>query len=182
MINQPVASRGRVSGVLLVLLGAWGALVPFVGPYFGYAYTPDKAWAYTSGRLVLSILPGALVVLGGLLVLASEGAAAIGGFFAAAGGAWFVVGAEVLAVVAHSGSYRPGSPVVASGATISPATMRLLEHVGFFSGLGVVILFLGALALGKAVIARLAGGRLAGDRQATPATTVTEEREYGQTS
>jgi hypothetical protein len=175
MINQPVAIRGRVSGVLLVLLGAWGALVPFVGPYFGYAYTPDKAWAYTSGRLILSILPGALVVLGGLMVLASDGAAAIGGFFAAVGGAWFVVGAEVLAVVAHSGSYRPGSPVVASGATISPATMRLLEHMGFFTGLGVVILFLGALALGKAVIARLAGGR-----HAAPASAVTEEREYGQ--
>src|SRR5258707_8456715 len=80
MINQPLASRGRASGALLVLLGTWGALIPFVGPYFGYAYTPDKAWAYTSGRLVLSVLPGAAVFLGGLLVLASDGAAAIGGF------------------------------------------------------------------------------------------------------
>src|SRR5260370_1022494 len=33
-------SRGAASGVLLMLLGAWGALVPFIGPYFGYAYTP----------------------------------------------------------------------------------------------------------------------------------------------
>lgn len=40
-----------VSGVLLILLGAWGALIPFVGPYFQYAYPPDKAWAYNSGRL-----------------------------------------------------------------------------------------------------------------------------------
>src|SRR5260370_1257056 len=38
-------SRGAVSGVLLILLGAWGALVPFVGSYFGYAYTraPGRA-------------------------------------------------------------------------------------------------------------------------------------------
>ena len=43
-----------VSGVLLILLGAWGAVVAFVGPYFHYAYTPDKAWAYNSGRLWLS--------------------------------------------------------------------------------------------------------------------------------
>ncbi len=175
MINQPLAGRGRASGALLVLLGAWGALIPFVGPYFGYAYTPDKAWAYTSGRLVLSVVPGAAVFLGGLLVLASDGAAAIGGFFAAAGGAWFVVGAEVMAVAARGGSYGPGSPVVTSGRTFAPATMRLLEHLGFYSGLGVVIVFLGALALGKAVIARLAG------RYGAPTTTAMEERQYGQT-
>jgi hypothetical protein len=176
MINQPLASRGRASGALLVLLGAWGALIPFVGPYFGYAYTPDKAWAYTSGRLVLSVLPGAAVFLGGLLVLASEGAAAIGGFFAAVGGAWFVVGAEVMAVAARGGSYGPGSPVVTSGPAFAPATTRLLEHIGFYSGLGVVIVFLGALALGKAVIARLAGGGYG-----APTTTAMEERQSGQT-
>src|SRR5258708_24979475 len=111
MINQPLAGRGRASGALLVLLGAWGALIPFVGPYFGYAYTPDKAWAYTSGRLVLSVVPGAAVFLGGLLVLASDGAAAIGGFFAAACGAWFVVGAEVSAGAPPARSYCPRAPL-----------------------------------------------------------------------
>ena len=50
MLRVP-RSRGALSGVLLVLLGAWGALVAFVGPYFHYAFTPDRAWAYTSGRL-----------------------------------------------------------------------------------------------------------------------------------
>jgi hypothetical protein len=33
-------SRGALSGVLLILLGAWGGLIPFIGPYFHYAYTP----------------------------------------------------------------------------------------------------------------------------------------------
>ena len=37
-------SRGAFSGFLLILLGLWGALIPFVGPYFDFAYTPDKAW------------------------------------------------------------------------------------------------------------------------------------------
>jgi hypothetical protein len=175
MIDQPLSGRGRASGALLILLGAWGALIPFLGPYFGYAYTPDKTWAYTSGRLVLSVLPGAVVLLGGLLVLASDGAAAIGGFFAAVGGAWFVVGAEVMTVAARGGSYVPGSPVVTSGSSFPPATMRLLEHIGFYSGLGVVIVFLSALALGKAAFARLAGGRYG-----APANSATEERQYGQ--
>jgi hypothetical protein len=34
-------SRGVLSGLLLVLLGIWGALIPFIGPYFHYAFTPD---------------------------------------------------------------------------------------------------------------------------------------------
>lgn len=173
MISRPPVGRGSVNGALLVLLGAWGALIPFVGPYFGYAYTPDKAWAYTSGRLVLSVLPGALVFLGGVLVLASEGGAAIGGFFAAVGGAWFVIGAEVMAVIAHGG-YTPGFPAVTSGQAFAPATMRLLEHIGFYSGLGAAIVFVGALALGKAVIARLAAGGYAAQ-----ATTTMEERQVG---
>ena len=46
-------SRGAFSGFLLILLGLWGALIPFVGPYFHYAYTPDKAWTYNTGRLWL---------------------------------------------------------------------------------------------------------------------------------
>jgi len=43
-------SRGAMTGLLLVLLGAWGGLIAFIGPYFHYAYTPDSAWTYTSGR------------------------------------------------------------------------------------------------------------------------------------
>ena len=46
-------SRGAFSGFLLMLLGLWGALIPFVGPYFDYAYTPDRAWTYNTGRLWL---------------------------------------------------------------------------------------------------------------------------------
>lgn len=144
----------RVSGCLLVLLGAWGALVPFVGPYFGYAYTPDTAWTYTTGRLWLSVLPGAVVFLGGLLVLASARAAAVpGALLAALGGAWFVVGIPVLSVVTPGTG--PGSPVTAPGTTFSAAAMHVLENLGFFSGLGVVIVFFAALALGRAGVARM---------------------------
>src|SRR5260370_41230333 len=62
-------SRGAASGFLLVLLGAWGALIPFIGPYFHYAYTPEVAWTYTTARLWLEILPGAAGFLGGILLL-----------------------------------------------------------------------------------------------------------------
>ena len=64
MLQVP-RSRGAVSGTLLVLLGVWGALIPLVGPYFHYAYTPDAAWTFTAGRIWLEIVPGAATFLGG---------------------------------------------------------------------------------------------------------------------
>jgi hypothetical protein len=159
MTSAALAYRGRTIGSLLMLLGAWGALVPFVGPYFGYAYTPDKAWAYTSGRLWLSVLPGAAAFLGGLFVLASDRAALSGAFLAVLGGIWLVIGLPVTAFAIASKHISAGLPVASSGAIFGPATMRFLETLGFFYGLGVVILFLAAVALGELVVARMAATR-----------------------
>ncbi len=158
MTDAYLLNRGRVSGTLLVLLGAWGAIIPFVGPYFGYAYTPDKAWAYTSGRLWLSVLPGAAAFVGGLLVVVSERAAVAGALLAALGGAWFVIGQPVTALAVTSGSISAGTPVT-SGAAFGAGTMRFLEGLGFFYGLGILIVFFAALALGQFAVALLVRGR-----------------------
>ena len=144
-------SRGGVSGVLLILLGAWGGLAPFVGPYFRFAYTPDKAWAYTSGRLWLSIVPGAAALLGGLLVAVAghRAVGCVGAFIAAAGGAWFIVGGGVIALAVKNGSISPGLPLTGALGPLSAATRVFLEQLAFFTGIGVLILFFGALALGR---------------------------------
>ena len=159
MTSAALANRGRVIGSLLMLLGAWGALVPFVGPYFGYAYTPDKAWAYTSGRLWLSVLPGAAAFLGGLLVLTTDEAAAFGAFLAVFGGTWLVVGQPVAAFALAGRGISTGLPVASSGAIFGPATMRFLEPLGFFYGLGIVVIFFAAVALGEVIVARMAANR-----------------------
>src|SRR3954464_11014442 len=64
-------SRGALSGTLLMVLGLWAALVPFIGPYFNLAYTPrpNDAWHWTAARGWLEVLPGAAAFLGGLLLL-----------------------------------------------------------------------------------------------------------------
>jgi hypothetical protein len=154
MLRVP-RSRGALSGVLLVLLGAWGALVPLVGPSFHYAYTPDRDWAYTSGRFWLEILPGVAVVIGGLILLASSyrPAALFGGWLAALGGAWFAVG-NVLAPAWHGGSVTAGTPV---GSTLT----RAVEQIGFFTGLGVVIVLFAAMALGRLSVISVRDARLA---------------------
>ncbi len=61
-------SRGAGSAILLVLLGIWGAIIPFVGPYFGYTFGVVVPWFFTYDRLWLDILPGIAVFLGGLIL------------------------------------------------------------------------------------------------------------------
>jgi hypothetical protein len=136
-------SRGALSGALLVLLGAWGAIVAFIGPTFGYAYTPNSTWTYTSGRLWLEVLPGVGALLGGLVLLisASRPATLFGAWLAAVSGGWFVVGAIVVPTWINAR--------ITAGAPVGSPTTRALEEIGFFLGLGVVIVFLAATALGR---------------------------------
>jgi hypothetical protein len=142
-------SRGALSGSLLVLLGVWGALIPFIGPYFNYAYTPDSAWTATSGRMWLDVLPGVVTLAGGLVVLLSRfrPAALFGSWLAALAGAWFAVG-DLIA--GHwAGLPAPGTPV-------GGAARSALEQLGFFTGLGVAIVFVAALALGRFTVVAVA--------------------------
>jgi hypothetical protein len=135
-------SRGAASGVLLVLLGAWGALIPLVGPYFNFSFTPDKAWTWTAARGWLEVLPGAATFIAGVLLLvsASRLVTLTGAWLAIAAGAWFVVGPQ-LATSLSIGS--PGQPA-GSGSGI-----RAAESLALFYGLGVVIVFLAAAAFGR---------------------------------
>ena len=136
-------SRGATSGVLLVLLGIWGGLIPLVGPYVHYAYTPNHAWTITSGRVWLEFLPAAGTLLGGVILLVSRfrPMALLGGLLAAASGVWFAVGTALAPLWTHN-LFTQGFP---AGGTIA----RAMEQVGFFSGLGVVIAGIASIAIGR---------------------------------
>jgi hypothetical protein len=157
-------SRGAFSGFLLVLLGLWGALIPMVGPYFNYAYTPDVSWHYDTARLWLEILPGAAVFLGGLLLIIATGrhVALFGALLAAASGAWFVLGVTLSPLWNHNvpmGGVPAGSRVFT----------RIMEQIGFFSALGVLIVFIAGAALGR-ILSVPSGIRPV--QEVAPATTV----------
>jgi hypothetical protein len=163
-------SRGAFSGFLLMLLGLWGALIPFIGPYFDFAYTPDKAWTYNTGRLWLELLPGAAVFLGGFFLMAARGrhTALFGALLAAAAGAWFTLG-TVLSPLWNNHVAMGGSPAA------STQYMRIMEQLGFFTALGVVIVFVAGAALGR--IASVASGiRPVDEVDEVPDTTVPVER------
>lgn len=136
-------SRGAVTGLLLVILGLWGGFIPFVGQYFDYTFGRDTTWTYTTGRLWLDILPAAAVFFGGLILMGSRSRASahLGGWLALAGGVWFVVG-PVLSMIWNHGVPQTGLP---SG----DGTLRSLEWVGWYYGLGAVATALSAFALGR---------------------------------
>ncbi len=167
MLRVP-RSRGALSGALLVLLGLWGGLVAFVGPYFHFAYTPGTAWTYTSGRLWLEILPGIATVLGGLILLASRvrPVAMFGAWLAALAGAWFAVGRVLSPAWNAHGTVALGTPI---GGTLH----RALVELTYFTGLGVVIVFLAALSIGRLTVIGVRDARLT-ERAAAEEETVTE--------
>ncbi len=138
-------SRGAVSGLLLILLGAWGALIPFIGPLLNWAYTSDPAWTWTTAKGWLEVLPGVVTAVGGLLLLVAgnRGSAVLGGWLAVVGGAWFVVG-RALASPLRIGDV--GQPTAATD------LKRALLEVTYFTGLGALIVFLGGAALGRVAV------------------------------
>ena len=154
-------SQGALSGALLVLLGIWGALIPFVGPYFHYAYTPDRAWVATSARMWLEVLPGVVTMAGGIVVLVSRfrPTAVLGAWLAAVAGAWFAAGDAIAGRWARLP--QPGTPT-------GGATRAALEQIGFFTGLGIVIVFVAALALGRFTVV---GARQAASAARSDAST-----------
>jgi hypothetical protein len=159
-------SQGALSGLLLIVLGIWGALIPFVGPYFHYAYTPDHAWTLTAGRMWLEVLPGAVTFVTGIIVLMSRfrPAAAFASWLAALAGAWFAVGGLV---AGHfSGLPSAGHPVGGSA-------RMALEQAGFFIGLGVVIVFLAAAALGRFSVVAVRDATVARPRRRADTTAAT---------
>jgi hypothetical protein len=149
-------SRGAVTGLLMIILGLWGALIPFAGPYFNFAYTPGHAWLWTAARGWLEVFPGATTVVGGLLLVVSgnRATAMFGGWLAAFAGAWFVVGRS-LASTLKIGDI--GQPIGATDAR------RALLEICYFSGLGALIVFLAGAVLTRVSV------RMARDVESAPA-------------
>ena len=136
-------SRGALGGLLVALFGIWGGLIPFIGPYFHYASTPDAAWTYNTGRLWLEILPGGLALLGGVIMLiaATRHSALFGAVLGMVAGAWFALG-NVFAPL-----WTTANP---AGIPASATTgMRVAEQIGFFTGLGIALVLVAAAAAGR---------------------------------
>jgi hypothetical protein len=170
------AAEGRLPrrlwllGLATLVLAAWGGIVPYVGPAFGYGATGVSSWTWNLGHSLLALLPGAAGVVGGLLIMASarrpmaglmSGRLALGGILAAVAGAWFVVGPWAWPVITSSARYfAPASP-----------QRDLADLVGYSLGVGLLLVLFGGVALGESM-GRRAAGVVRGRPAAMPAGTV----------
>lgn len=152
--SVPPAGIGVV-GILAVLVGAWGGIVPFVGPTFGFSGDGSASWYWDFAHAMLWLVPGAVAVACGLAMLgliprALAGLGRFGslatGIVVVACGAWFVVGSVAWPVLRHSVAvFAPASPI-----------KELAYQVGYSLGPGVLLTMFGAFAVGWAVRSRRA--------------------------
>lgn len=137
-------------GLWTLLLAAWGGISVFVGPLFGYHPTSLTSWDWTRPNWLLHVVPGAVGVFAGLMMLGMIGARGVGrrsgisvaSLLAMAAGAWFVIGPVAYKLFASGNPYA------------QPATewQNFWHQIGANLGPGVLLLILAGMAL-KAGIA-----------------------------
>ncbi len=77
----------------IIALGTFGLVIPFVGPLFNFGMGPAPAFEVNAFRVTRHVLPGAVIIIGGLLMLSgSEGTRRAGMVASILGGAWLGVG------------------------------------------------------------------------------------------
>lgn len=161
-------TRGLLSGVLIALVGAWAALIPLVGPYFDFTVRDVDAWDWTADVFWLSVLPGAVAFVSGVM-LAGAGNRATGamwGWLALASGAWLLIGSSLWLIEDVFGYMNLAE--TAAG-----------EQIGFFYGTGAAITALSAFALGRMTIP---GHREPGVVEERPLADVEQRRHARETA
>jgi len=160
-----------LSSLLALLAAAWGGVSVFWGPDFGYRPTSASAWDWTTQNWLLHLIPGAVGVAAGFMLVGAARRRRVGGtamvslpaLLLVAAGAWFVLG-PVIWPTFESG------PAFALGVS---SARDLLNQAGSSLGPGLLLVFFGGMAL-KAGIARPAiavDDRVIGDgERVVPAT------------
>ena len=137
------------AGVLTIVISAWGALIPFVEPIFGFHATGTPSWHWNAAHTLLAVVPGAVGVVMGLVVLWASGQVAVGrnritlmwaGLITILSGAWFIVGPTAWPVITTNGVYFvPAAPL-----------RDLVYQVGYALGTGAILVVCGGYIMGWA--------------------------------
>ncbi|HVA73405.1 MAG TPA: hypothetical protein VNF71_02415 [Acidimicrobiales bacterium] len=131
-------------GLWTLLLAAWAGISVFVGPLFGWHPTSLTAWDWTKQNWLLHLVPGAVGVLAGLMMLGTIGAHGVGrrsgislaSLLAMGAGAWLIIGPVAYQVFDGGNGY----------AQPATATDNFLHQIGANLGPGVLLLILAGMA------------------------------------
>jgi hypothetical protein len=123
-------------GLAVIALGAWVALIPLAGPSFDFGFDTDRTWQVTEQHVTLSIVPGVVAAVGGILImLPARGR--LGAWMAALAAAWLAVGPFL---------HPLWSDAVAPLAT--DEGKRAALWIAYFTGPAVLIAYLSGLSQG----------------------------------
>ncbi|HUY30150.1 MAG TPA: hypothetical protein VMV02_04065 [Acidimicrobiales bacterium] len=147
------------AGFLVALIAAWVALVPFVGPTFGFDGTGPQGWHWTLANALLAVAPGAAAFVAGVITVArapravfgrGRGSIAAASTLAALAGAWLLVGpAAWPALEGHS-------------YLVAASPLRELAYVVAYGvGPGALLCAVGGFTLGWVARHQVPGGRSA---------------------
>ena len=138
------------AGLLAVLVSAWGGLVPYVGPAFGFSGDGTSSWHWSLSHSVLALIPGAAGVILGLFVMGAARATAVtrgrltlamAGTLLMICGAWFAIGPLAWPVIYHGDTYF----------VQSASHLRFLAYdVGYAIGTGLILVGCGGFVNGWA--------------------------------
>jgi hypothetical protein len=119
-----------VAGAVLVPLGLWAALDPFL--------IAGWDWSWHTGRYLLAVVPGIAAMAGGLIMLSARSRAVIvGGSLALAAGAWFVVAPIAYSIIAST----------TLGTESTGESVRMAAWMPYFFGVGALVSLISAYGL-----------------------------------
>lgn len=157
------ALRMSLVSLGIVVLGAWGGIVPYIGPALGYNALGGTSWVWNLQHALLYLIPGAAAVLGGLVLMGlvprkgrGRFAANLAGALVIVAGAWFVIGPIAWPVLYTTNVFVPDS-----------ALGNLTHQIGYNLGVGILLVAMGSVAAVSGSSRR---------RAAAPVDPVMEER------
>lgn len=121
--HLPSRLTATIGGVIAVVVGAWGGIAPYVGHAIRYSADGSATWTWNLQHGLLSLLPGAMALVGGLVLIASTWArrarASVLHTVGLTGAAvllclsavWFLIGASVWPIYFTSHVLAAASPV-----------------------------------------------------------------------
>lgn len=136
-------------GVTAVIVGAWGLICGYIGPYFGFRPLAYNAWTGSLQEGLLHAAPGAAAVVGGLILMAMGPARravrrfglVLPGALLLAAGAWFVIGPVAWPAIESGAAFVGAGPL-----------RNLLNVAGASYAPGLALVMLGGMALKASIV------------------------------